>query len=501
MNWRDRDALRAPAGRERNLGAACQAIAARALWWAGLTLAGLAITGAVLLLQRPVYSAEAQISVAPWTGGIIGLRASAASLEEDCGSAAGLTRLIASRELARQAIKDLAIEDNSEFASAANRLGPSFRALVWLGILGDPARQSREDRILEAFQDRLRVSPSTRRSVLTVAFRSREPELAAGAANRMAELYVALGAGASKTLPCAARARIVSRALPPSAPLYPKTALLLLSGAAAIVMGLGAGMAIALPRLPLRKEDPVEQPRVLGGIPVFARSEDSPPPKPSPNPMPPAGVSGNDVPDLVTRILAALAPAQQGIRILVTSLEASGRASCLTGSLARRLAREGHAIVIGFDSPGGLEQGTIAAGNSRPPAPGNLLSGMISFAEAIRRDSASRLHFLPLGCKGEMNLREFAIALDALGATYDFIVLDAPPLAGSDAAKTFAAAADLAVLSVGSASESAIFNAEQNLIECGVREVLIACRASSAAHYLDGMVGPRTARPRKYSPP
>ncbi len=104
--------------------------------------------------------------------------------------------------------------------------------------------------------------------------------------------------------------------------------MLVLSGAAMLVMGFGAFVSIVLPRgrLTLRAEAPLEQPRALGQVRVFARFTDAAGISPRLNPKldpPPAmeGETGGDDPDngqamtkIVTRILAIPARGSQGTR-------------------------------------------------------------------------------------------------------------------------------------------------------------------------------------------
>ncbi len=176
----------------------------------------------------------------------------------DAGAATSQAQLIASRDLARRAIKDLGLDDNPEFDPLTRGLGPGFRALIFLGILRDPARKSPEDRVLEAYQDRLQVRAAGGGNLVTIAFQSEDRELAANAANRIAELYLEMRADAKHAadLPRKSDARIVSRAVAPQHPLYPRDALLVLSGAAMLVMAFGAFVSIVLPRgrLPLRAD-------------------------------------------------------------------------------------------------------------------------------------------------------------------------------------------------------------------------------------------------------
>lgn len=505
MGWREWDALRATRNRELDLGLVFEAVAARKRWLIGLPLAALVLIGIMLCLQPPRYSAEAQVLIGPQRTGLIGMRSSVAVL--DAGAPTSQAQLIASRDLARLAIKDLGLEDNPEFDPVMRGFGPGFRALILLGILRDPARQSPEDRVLEAYQDRLRVSGPDRGGLVTVAFQSEDRELAANAANRIAELYLEMRAGAKHAvdLPRKLDARIVSRAVAPQLPLYPREALLIVSGAAMLAMAFGAFVSIVLPRgrLPLRVDAPFEQPRALGQVRVFARFTDAAELSPRLNPKfdPPPAIeeeTGGDDPDywramakIVARILAVSALAggppgtrqatrqgiRQGIRIVATSLQATGAAACMMLDLARGLAREGRSIVIGLDESSLSDFESSAAGvpdlPGTKPALDDLLAGTASFAEVIRRDPASRLHFLQIGRNGELDLHEFANVIDALAGIYDFIVMIAPALDQNGMAGTLAAKADVVLLAAREPRGGGVIEAEARLIESGAREVLL----------------------------
>jgi Mrp family chromosome partitioning ATPase/capsular polysaccharide biosynthesis protein len=499
MDWREWDAPRTTRTRELDLGLVCKAVAARKRWLIGLPLAAFVLIGVVLGLQTPQYSAETQILTGPRQAGLIGLRSSVALLDGAAGfgAATSQAQLIASRDLARRAIEDLGLGDNPEFDPVIRGVGPGLRALIFLGLLRDPARKSPEDRVLEAYQDRLRVS--ARGGLVTIAFQSEDRELAANAANRIAELYLEMRAGAKHAadLP-RTDARIVSRAVAANHPLFPRQALLVLSGTAMLVMAFGAFVSIVLPRgrlPPLWGEAPPEQPVALGQVRVFARFKDVAELTPRLNPKldpPPAleGESGGDdsgngqaMTKIVVRILSVPARcpqgARQGIRIVATGLQAIGAASCMMLDLARGLAREGRSIVIGLDEASLLDFERSTAGAPRgqllgaEPALGDLLAGTASFAEVIRRDPASRLHFLPVGRDGELDLHEFANVLDALAGIYDFIVTIAPPLDRNGIAGTLAAQADVVLLAApGETRGGAMVEAEARLIESGAREVL-----------------------------
>src|SRR5262249_43381851 len=107
------------------------------------------------------------------------------------------------------------------------------------------------------------------------------------------------------------------------------------------------------------------------------------------------------------------------------------------------------------------------------PALGDLLAGTASFADVIRRDPASRLHFLPVGQASELELHEFEAVLDALAEAYDFILIFAPPLDQEETAKILVAKAGFAVVAIPAGADGAVFAAEQELLESGAREVLL----------------------------
>src|SRR5262249_41617944 len=145
----------APAKKARHDGVR-RAISARTRWLTGAALAALAILSAAYGVQPPRYNAEAQVQTGPRLGGLIGLRSSAANSDASAGirSTLGQVQLLASRDLARRVIRELGIENDREFDPRPDGVG---RALIFLGLKRDPARQSPEDRVLEAFQARLRV--------------------------------------------------------------------------------------------------------------------------------------------------------------------------------------------------------------------------------------------------------------------------------------------------------------------------------------------------------
>lgn len=108
-------------------------------------------------------------------------------------------QLLTSRDLARRAIKDLNLLGNPEFDPAARGMGALTRVLVLLGIAHDPTQDTVDARILQAFEDKLTVYSPPKTRVISIQFQSKDPDLAARVANKMAELYIAEQSTAKRT--------------------------------------------------------------------------------------------------------------------------------------------------------------------------------------------------------------------------------------------------------------------------------------------------------------
>lgn len=471
-----------------------------AAWLGGLGAVLVAVTGAVglfLVLAPPSYRAEAQVLVGSRTFGLLGLRAHIAATDREEAVLAltkGQAQLVASRDLARRAIEDLGIDTRPEFDSDARDLSPASHLLVLLGLKRDPGRMSRSERILQAYEDRLRVSAEPRSRLITIAFESQDRDLAARAANRIADLYLEMREETKGRSLGAPEARIVSRAVSPNRPVLPHTAWGLALGLSA-TFATAVGTLVASRRMRARQNDPsdesIAQPLALGRIGALPRLDDKGSLRPTP---PSAGLTGENrvkgvqgVGAVAQHILAGRRDAT-GTIVLVTSCPGAGDMLRVTLDLSRRLGEEARAILIGLDKRQRLEcllaQAPEHSDRGRRSQPGvvrmmDLVRGRTSFAEVIRRDPSSRLHFVAAYLDGAIDLAGSASVFEALAETYDFVILVAPPLDLDDAALTLAAAANCAVLvTAPQGSEIAWRNAEAALIDKGAREVSIVGSSS-----------------------
>mgnify|MGYP001431485502 CR=1 FL=1 len=100
-------------------------------------------------------------------------------------------QIVTSRDVGRKVVRDLNLQGNPEFDPLAEPSGPISRVAILLGLKRDPTRQSPEDRILEAYLDKLTAFSPPKTRVISIEFQSKDPDLAAAAANKIAEAYIA----------------------------------------------------------------------------------------------------------------------------------------------------------------------------------------------------------------------------------------------------------------------------------------------------------------------
>ncbi len=158
-----------------------------------LLTAGLAFAGVSLITPR--YKSEARVLIE--TRENIFLRPEAEKTLErsatvDQEAVTSQVQLILSRDLARDIIKKLKLGERPEFDPLLR--GTSL-ARVLLGLVGigkDPMNQTPEERVLKSYYERLSAFQVEKSRVIAIEFESEDPELAARAANVIAEGYLVL---------------------------------------------------------------------------------------------------------------------------------------------------------------------------------------------------------------------------------------------------------------------------------------------------------------------
>jgi succinoglycan biosynthesis transport protein ExoP len=99
-------------------------------------------------------------------------------------------QIILSRDLAREVIEKLKLGDKPEFDPARNGVSPITSVLGLLGLVKDPLSMTPEERVLNAYYDRLTVTPVEKSRVINIDFLSQDPVLAAQVANTIADAYL-----------------------------------------------------------------------------------------------------------------------------------------------------------------------------------------------------------------------------------------------------------------------------------------------------------------------
>jgi hypothetical protein len=358
---------------------------------------------------------------------------------------AGQVQFLASRDLARRIAERHGLADRSEFSDAS---GSGLDAvLIAIGFGRDPLRVSREERVVDAFMERLRVAQLDDSHVLVLEFTSMDPVLATAVVNGLASEYVALqndakrrsaeggdlrsDAGHEPSLDARiiGRASVtaqswLARALPMTA-ISALAAFLTCVSAFAVREFLGGGMrplGLAPPAAPLALEkidddaasSAMPGPSAFGvttsrkGVAALAQSRID-----YANPGDPEPVQ----PD--AEALVAMLIADRATRVAVMSVGVSERLTAVVEELARAATAEGARVVM-------VDTDAAHAGRSGRGL-SDLIAGNSAFGEIIRRNRTTRTHEIGVGSRpledGELDFGVLETTLDALASTYDLVVL------------------------------------------------------------------------------
>jgi succinoglycan biosynthesis transport protein ExoP len=171
----------------------------RALWRNKWPIVGptLIMTAAAIVAVNwitPRYKSEARVLVESREN--IFLRPEAEKLMIDRGTVDQETvtsqvQVVLSRELARQVVEELELRKTPEFNATLRERTFPVSLLRYLGLARDPLSMSPEERVLAAYYERLSAFAIDKSRVIAIEFQSADPELAARAANMIAEKYLA----------------------------------------------------------------------------------------------------------------------------------------------------------------------------------------------------------------------------------------------------------------------------------------------------------------------
>lgn len=155
-----------------------------------------AVTFAALSLVAPKYTSEAQLSIvarsgpnpfsAPRPDGGV---SESVAVRMDKEAINTHVRALRSTDLATAVAKELDLQNRPEFNSALGSVDTMSWFLRLVGIGDPPKNQSTEDRVLNAFYDKLNVYSPKESRFIVVSFQSIDPQLAATVANKLAAKY------------------------------------------------------------------------------------------------------------------------------------------------------------------------------------------------------------------------------------------------------------------------------------------------------------------------
>ena len=153
-----------------------------------------ALSFAAVNLVTPRYKSEARILVDNREN--VFLRPNADRVEErrelDPEAITSQVQIVLSRDLAREVIRKNRLNERPEFDPVLQGLSPLRALMAMVGIGRDPLKLSAEERVLDAYYERLTAYAVDKSRVIVVEFQSRDPELAARVANSIAEGYLAM---------------------------------------------------------------------------------------------------------------------------------------------------------------------------------------------------------------------------------------------------------------------------------------------------------------------
>ncbi|UQR59828.1 exopolysaccharide transport family protein [Bradyrhizobium sp. C-145] len=152
---------------------------------------------AVVNLVTPRYKSEARILIDGREN--VFLRPNSDRTEErqalDAEAVTSQVQLVLSRDLAREIIKKNKLAERPEFDPVLQGISPLKSLAALVGIGRDPFSMTPEERVLDAYYERLQAYAVDKSRVIVVEFQSADPELAARVANSIADGYLVLQQG------------------------------------------------------------------------------------------------------------------------------------------------------------------------------------------------------------------------------------------------------------------------------------------------------------------
>lgn len=173
------------------------ALARKRSWIIVPTVLALVASLAVVNLVTPRYKSEARILIDGREN--VFLRPNSDRTEErqalDAEAVTSQVQLVLSRDLAREIIKKNKLAERPEFDPVLQGVSPLKSLAALIGIGRDPFSMTPEERVLDAYYERLQAYAVDKSRVIVIEFQSADPELAARVANSIADGYLVLQQG------------------------------------------------------------------------------------------------------------------------------------------------------------------------------------------------------------------------------------------------------------------------------------------------------------------
>lgn len=164
------------------------------MWVIGPTALAFVLSLLVVNIITPRYKSEARILIDGREN--VFLRPTGDRAEErgslDAEAVTSQVQLLLSRELAREVIKANRLSELPEFDPVLRGVSPLRTLLALFGIVRDPFKMTPEERVLEAYYERLTAYAVDKSRVMVIEFQSQDPELAARVTNSIADGYLVL---------------------------------------------------------------------------------------------------------------------------------------------------------------------------------------------------------------------------------------------------------------------------------------------------------------------
>lgn len=170
------------------------ALARKRSWIIVPTLLALVASVAAVNLVTPRYKSESRILIDGREN--VFLRPNSDRAEErqalDAEAVTSQVQLVLSRDLAREIIKKNKLAERPEFDPVLRGISPLRSLAALVGIGRDPFSMTPEERVLDAYYERLQAYAVDKSRVIVVEFQSADPDLAARVANSIADGYLVL---------------------------------------------------------------------------------------------------------------------------------------------------------------------------------------------------------------------------------------------------------------------------------------------------------------------